>query len=115
MDGRIPVGAKPAEEEFNQETWLRLGIEEAELAPAPAPEPEAPFEPTLFLYDNFPGGIGFSPQIYDIFPTLLQHAERLLGECPCEDGCPSCVGPPNEVGALAKGIALELIRGGLAT
>lgn len=115
VDGRIPVGAKSPEEEFNQETWLRLGIEEAELAPAPAPEPEAPFEPTLFLYDNFPGGIGFSPQIYDIFPTLLQHAERLLGECPCEDGCPSCVGPPNEVGALAKGIALELIRGGLAT
>lgn len=114
-DGRIPVGEKKPEQDFNQETWLRLGIEEETAAAVPAarPEDETPFEPTLFLYDNFPGGIGFSPQIYDIFPRLLEHAERLLAECACEDGCPSCVGPPNEVGALAKGIALELLRGSL--
>lgn len=114
VDGRIPVGEKTPEEEFNQESWLRLGLEEDPKASRPpTKELEVPFEPTLFLYDNFPGGIGFSPQIYDIFPQLLEHAERLLDECPCEDGCPSCVGPPNEVGALAKGIALELIRGSL--
>ncbi len=114
VDGRIPVGEKTPEEEFNQESWLRLGVEEDPKAiTSQTKELEVPFEPTLFLYDNFPGGIGFSPQIYDIFPQLLEHAERLLDECPCEDGCPSCVGPPNEVGALAKGIALELIRGSL--
>jgi DEAD/DEAH box helicase domain-containing protein len=80
-----------------------------------ASEADVPFEPTLFLYDNFPGGIGFSPQIYDIFPRLLAHAEHLLADCECEEGCPSCVGPPTEVGARAKGIALHLLRGTAAS
>ncbi len=118
VDGRIPVGAQEAEEELNQETWMRLGVADEEEAPRKrgghlrlVGEADVPFEPTLFLYDNFPGGIGFSPQIYDIFPSLLEHAERLLDECACEEGCPACVGPPNEVGAKAKGIALDLLRG----
>jgi DEAD/DEAH box helicase domain-containing protein len=117
VDGRIPVGGeKKPEEELNQETWMRLGVSQEEgragrhLA-ATFEDPDTPFEPTLFLYDNYPGGIGFSPQIFDIFPQLLRHAERLLQECPCEEGCPSCVGPPTEVGARAKGIALHLLRG----
>ena len=94
---------------------MRLGVSDDEARPGGhlrlVGEPDVPFEPTLFLYDNYPGGIGFSPQIYDIFPKLLEHAERLLGECQCEEGCPSCVGPPTEVGAKAKGIALDLLRG----
>lgn len=116
VDGRIAIGEKPPEEEFNQESWMRLGAENDQLPERHgtlrlADDLDAPFEPTLFLYDNFPGGIGFSPQIFDIFPTLLQHAEHLLLECACEEGCPSCVGPPTEVGAQAKGIALQLLRG----
>lgn len=118
VDGRIPVGVQEEEEELNQETWMRLGVSDGEEEPRRrgghlrlVGEADAPCEPTLFLYDNFPGGIGFSPQIYDIFPSLLEHAERLLDECPCEEGCPACVGPPNEVGAKAKGIALDLLRG----
>lgn len=90
---------------------MRIG---ADLEPGVEPSgrvktPSEPFEPTLFLYDNFPGGVGFSPQIFDRFSDLLQHARRLLEECECEAGCPSCVGPPNEVGDRAKGIALELL------
>lgn len=116
VDGRIPVGDKKPEEEFNQETWMRLGVSDEEARPRGGHlrlvgEADVPFEPTIFLYDNYPGGIGFSPQIYDIFPQLLEHAERLLDECECEEGCPSCVGPPTEVGARAKGIALHLLRG----
>ena len=119
VDGRIPVGKKSPEEELNQESWMRLGISDEEPPRArgglslDSEDPSVPFEPTLFLYDNYPGGIGFSPQIYDIFPELLRHAERLLQECECEEGCPSCVGPPTEVGARAKGIALHLLRGSL--
>lgn len=115
VDGRIPVGQQKPEPEISQETWLRLDQPEpSELKVGALKSPddlEAPFEPTLFLYDNYPGGIGFSSQIFDIFPELLAHAERLLEGCPCEEGCPACVGPPNEVGAKAKGIALDLIQG----
>lgn len=114
VDGRIPVGVSPPEEEFHQESWLRLGLPElpqtgAASGPAPVAA-EIPFEPTLFLYDNFPGGIGFAPQLYDLFPQLLQHAQTVLQECSCQEGCPSCVGPPTEVGAQARAIALELLQ-----
>lgn len=113
VDGRVEVGQAEPEPEISQESWMRLdqpgdpvGSHPVRLATAPDK-----FEPTLFLYDNYPGGIGFSPQIYDRFPELLRHAQRLLLECDCEEGCPSCVGPPNEVGGRAKGIALDLLRG----
>ena len=51
------------------------------------------FEPNLFLYDNYPGGIGQSAALFKLTRTMLEGAERLLGSCGCEVGCPSCVGP----------------------
>lgn len=114
MDGRVHLKDDGPEENVSQESWMRLGLEEEEgqvLPTGRVQTSDSIFEPTLFLYDNFPGGVGFSPQIYDRFPELLAHARRLLTECECEGGCPSCVGPPNEVGAKAKGIALELLDG----
>ncbi len=69
------------------------------------------FEPTLFLYDNYPGGIGFSPQLFDDTPALLEKAERLVSRCDCHHGCPSCVGPVREVGEKSKEVALALLRG----
>lgn len=110
-DGRIHLEANAPEEDFHQESWMRLGVEERfDATYGKVETPGEEFEPTLFLYDNFPGGVGFSPQIYDRFPELLAHAKRLLGECQCEAGCPSCIGPPTEVGDRAKAIALELLN-----
>ncbi len=111
LDGRIHVEGTEEIDNVSQESWMRIGDEEtAQKAPSgKVKTSNSPFEPTLFLYDNFPGGVGFSPQIYDRFSELLAHAERLLTECECEAGCPSCVGPPNEVGDKAKIIALELL------
>jgi ATP-dependent helicase YprA (DUF1998 family) len=111
MDGRVHLTDNTPEENVSQESWMRLGVEMDEEPTGRVSTSDAPFEPTLFLYDNFPGGVGFSPQIYDRFTELLAHAGRLLGECECEAGCPSCVGPPNEVGDRAKLIALELLQG----
>ena len=110
-DGRVHLQGQDPPEDPSQESWMRLdeGLEPAARSTGKVSTSELPFEPTLFLYDNFPGGVGFSPQIFDRFPELLQHARRLLTECECEAGCPSCVGPPNEVGDKAKVIALELI------
>jgi len=110
-DGRVHLDGEVAEEDASQESWMRIGSEEEPKPSGKVVTSDQPFEPTLFLYDNFPGGVGFSPQIFDRFEELLDHAGRLLVECECEAGCPSCVGPPNEVGDKAKVIALELLRG----
>lgn len=48
--------------------------------------------PALFIYDKFAGGLGFSQRAYDDLERLLGAARDLIGECPCADGCPSCVG-----------------------
>ncbi|WP_228559751.1 MULTISPECIES: DEAD/DEAH box helicase [Myxococcus] len=51
------------------------------------------FDPTLFLYDNVPGGVGLAARLYDQRDELLSRARRLLEACTCEDGCPACIGP----------------------
>jgi DEAD/DEAH box helicase domain-containing protein len=50
--------------------------------------------PTIFIYDGHPGGIGIARRGYEAFETLVGDAHRLVGECPCETGCPSCVQSP---------------------
>ncbi|MCW3016548.1 MAG: box helicase, partial [Solirubrobacterales bacterium] len=47
--------------------------------------------PTIFIYDGHPGGIGITRQGYAAFERLTDDAFRLIKECPCEHGCPSCV------------------------
>lgn len=65
--------------------------------------------PTIFLYDQFPGGIGFSEVLFGLCDTLLDGArERILG-CACAGGCPSCVGAPGEVDAGARRVAIDLL------
>jgi DEAD/DEAH box helicase domain-containing protein len=51
------------------------------------------FEPTLFLYDNFPGGMGMSAPLFDEAGRLVGDALGLVAGCPCTAGCPACVGP----------------------
>ncbi|HEU5143483.1 MAG TPA: DEAD/DEAH box helicase [Solirubrobacterales bacterium] len=68
---------------------------------------------TIFIYDGHPGGVGISLRGYEQFERLLGDAERLIGECPCESGCPSCVQSPkcgNLNEPLHKQGALELMR-----
>ena len=68
------------------------------------------FEPNLYLYDNYPGGIGQSAALYNLTPRLLDGAAKLLAACPCEAGCPSCVGPIGEVGERGKEVAGRIIK-----
>jgi DEAD/DEAH box helicase domain-containing protein len=68
---------------------------------------------TIFVYDGHPGGVGIALRGYEQFERLLGDAERLIGECPCETGCPSCVQSPkcgNLNEPLHKQGALELMR-----
>ncbi len=68
--------------------------------------------PTIFIYDGHPGGVGITRLGYEKFERLVGDADRLIRECPCEDGCPSCVQSPkcgNLNEHLHKGGALELM------
>jgi DEAD/DEAH box helicase domain-containing protein len=67
-------------------------------------------EPELYLYDNFSGGIGQSEPLYRMHAELLRRSQELLAACPCDAGCPSCVGPLGEVGERAKEVAARLIK-----
>ncbi len=68
------------------------------------------FEPNLSLYDNYPGGIGQSAPLFRLTPRLLEGALKLVQACPCEAGCPSCVGPIGEVGERGKEVAGRILR-----
>jgi DEAD/DEAH box helicase domain-containing protein len=68
--------------------------------------------PTIFIYDGHPGGVGITRRGYDQFERLAADAQRLISECPCRSGCPSCVQSPkcgNLNEPLSKRGALELL------
>ena len=71
-------------------------------AAAPA---EIAAEPHIFIYDNYPGGIGFSRPLYEMHQLLLERSRELIDGCPCASGCPSCVGPEGNTGPHAKQVA----------
>jgi DEAD/DEAH box helicase domain-containing protein len=72
-------------------------------------------EPNLYIYDNYSGGIGLSAPLYRMAPKLLAHAAQLLDACPCDSGCPSCVGPIGDVGEKGKQAARRILAELLAT
>jgi DEAD/DEAH box helicase domain-containing protein len=63
----------------------------------------------IFVYDNYPGGIGFSAPLYQMHDELLAGTRKLIADCPCESGCPGCVGPVGNTGPMAKAAALRIL------
>ena len=57
------------------------------------PEGETRFRPAVFLYDNYPGGVGLSAPLYDRRGEVIEGAAKLIRSCDCKYGCPACVGP----------------------
>ncbi|MGH9451681.1 MAG: DEAD/DEAH box helicase [Terriglobia bacterium] len=74
-----------------------------------APEPGILFEPNVYLYDNYPGGVGLSEPLFRLSSELIESTRMLVTNCPCPSGCPSCVGPIGEVGEKGKLVALALL------
>ena len=72
------------------------------------------FTPTLFLYDNYPGGIGISAPLFDNRTAVVTAAQALVGACECAQGCPSCIGPilaSDEVrGYSPRALALRVLE-----
>lgn len=52
------------------------------------------FEPNIYIYDNYPNGIGFSEILFEKGEEVLEKTLDVIDRCSCERGCPSCVGPP---------------------
>jgi DEAD/DEAH box helicase domain-containing protein len=89
----------------NLEGGARLGGQ------ARGAKPEAlSAEPVIFLFDNYPGGIGLSEPLFSLNADLLARTRELIDTCPCESGCPSCVGPEGATGPLAKSVASRLLQ-----
>jgi DEAD/DEAH box helicase domain-containing protein len=70
---------------------------------------QLPDEPRIFVYDNYPGGIGFSEPLYAMHDELLARTRELIAGCECVHGCPTCVGPIGNTGPLAKTVAIRIL------
>jgi DEAD/DEAH box helicase domain-containing protein len=79
---------------------------------APGRDPHAgrtgQFDPTVFLFDALPGGVGLAERIYERSRELCWAAGKLIRSCHCPAGCPACVGPGSE-SSPRKRVALELL------
>jgi DEAD/DEAH box helicase domain-containing protein len=71
--------------------------------------PKEFFEPNLYLYDAYPGGIGFSEPLFRTHALLVQKTRELIAACACQQGCPSCVGPASDVAPRTKETALAIL------
>jgi DEAD/DEAH box helicase domain-containing protein len=66
--------------------------------------------PTVVIYDALPGGVGFSAALYALQDEQLHASLDWLTRCPCDEGCPACIGAPPEPGLGAKRRVAELLR-----
>ncbi len=81
----------------------------ARLEDTVSPNPKEFFEPNLYLFDAYPGGIGFSEPLFRTHALLVQKTRELISACACEQGCPSCVGPAGDLAPRAKEAALAIL------
>ena len=67
------------------------------------------FDPTVFLFDAHPGGVGLAERLFERAPELLDQARLLIETCPCKSGgCPACVGPAEE--GSRKRVSLQILN-----
>jgi DEAD/DEAH box helicase domain-containing protein len=94
------------------EWYVRHGSNRRVITTSPS-EPgkvmEDAYDPTVFIFDAYPGGIGFSENLFERHDELRGAVRSVITSCPCEHGCPMCVGPLLEVGPSAKGAALQIL------
>ena len=67
------------------------------------------YEPNLYLYDAYPGGIGFSETLFSAHELLVRKTREVIEACPCGAGCPSCVGPAGDLAPKAKEAVLAIL------
>ncbi len=106
-DGRdlgTAIGEKPPAPGDGNESIVSMRMEDAVKTGA-----KEFFEPNLYLYDAYPGGIGFSEPLFRAHELLVAKTRELIVDCGCEQGCPSCVGPAGDLAPRAKEAALAIL------
>jgi len=68
------------------------------------------FDPHIFIYEKYPGGIGLSQPLFEQHDMLIQKAKDLLQNCPCKYGCPSCISPILNNGDVVKELCVEIFN-----
>jgi DEAD/DEAH box helicase domain-containing protein len=63
--------------------------------------------PTIFIYDQYPGGTGLASRLFDERAQLLSRATQMIKGCPCKNGCPACIAPGSR--KETKALALLLL------
>ena len=66
--------------------------------------------PTIYIYENIPDGVGYSEKLFNISDDLFRACLDQVDKCPCQGGCPSCVGPEMEVGESGKSGTVKLLK-----
>jgi DEAD/DEAH box helicase domain-containing protein len=106
-DGRdlgTAIGERPPEAGAEGQEFTPVSMEDAIERTA-----KEFFEPNLYLFDAYPGGIGFSEPLYRAHGLLTAQTRELIVGCGCESGCPSCVGPAGDLAPRAKEAALAIL------
>ncbi len=106
-DGRdlgTAIGERPPKPGAGGEEFAPVLLEDATQRTA-----KEFFEPNLYLFDAYPGGIGFSEPLYRAHELLLAQTREMIVGCGCESGCPSCVGPAGDLAPRAKEAALAIL------
>jgi DEAD/DEAH box helicase domain-containing protein len=106
-DGRdlgTAIGERPPCPDSNSDEFAPMGREHVVGTSA-----REFFEPNLYLFDAYPGGIGFSEPLFRAHELLIEKTRELIRACPCEAGCPSCVGPAGDLAPGAKEAALAIL------
>ncbi len=65
---------------------------------------------TIYVYDKYPGGVGLSKKVYGLDHLVMKAAREHISNCACENGCPTCIGPPLEAGLFGKSSALKILK-----
>jgi len=106
-------GSGPAGEDLNSSSSTHSSFETdfspTRLQEAVSTNAKEFFEPNLYLFDAYPGGIGFSEPLFRTHGLLVHRTRELIAACACEQGCPSCVGPAGDLALRAKEAALAIL------
>jgi DEAD/DEAH box helicase domain-containing protein len=98
------IGENPPSPGESNESIVSMRMEDAVK-----PNAKEFFEPNLYLFDAYPGGIGFSEPLFRAHALLISQTRELITNCTCEQGCPSCVGPAGDLAPRAKEAALAIL------
>jgi DEAD/DEAH box helicase domain-containing protein len=98
------IGERPSTPGKESDELVSVRLEDAVTANA-----KEFFEPNLYLFDAYPGGIGFSEPLFRVHELLVAKTRELITGCACEQGCPSCVGPAGDLAPCAKEAALAIL------